>query len=201
MKRIHHITTLALLTSLIAACGSDAKNPDPANPSELIPQTYAISQCGGFESKSTFSAPAPGAPASYCDAELLSWRYEKATGKLVLSNTRASLNCCGDRTMKIEEKDGVYLVTETDEPQAIVTGSGPTKARCGCMCVFDLSVEAQSIPEAEIEVKLARDVTDSGSAAQALWSGKLNLAAGAGTVVLDKNPIGLDSSGVCMPKL
>lgn len=193
MNRIHLITRLALVASLFAACGDD-----PAKPSDLIPQSYAISKCGGFESKSTVTAPAPGVPASYCDAELLSWKYEKASGKLVLSNTRANLNCCGDRTVKIEEKDGVYLVTQIDEPQAITTGAGSSRARCSCMCVFDLSVEAQMIPEAEIEVKLVREVTDSNSAAQTLWSGKLNLAGGSGAVVLDKSPVGLDSSGVCM---
>jgi hypothetical protein len=100
--------------------------------------------------------------------------------------------------VKIEEKDGVYLVTEIDEPQAIDTGSGSTRARCHCSCVFDLSVEAQMIPEAEIEVKLARELTDSGNPAQVLWSGKLNLAAGSGAVVLDNSPVMLDSSGVCM---
>ncbi len=193
MKRTHRITNFALLASLLVAC--DGSGNEPSN---VIPQSYAISKCGGFETRSTVTAPAPGTDSSYCDAERLSWKYERASGKLVLSNLRASLNCCGDRTMKLEERDGVYWVTETDEPQAIVTGSGPTRARCMCSCVFDLSIEAQSIPEGEIEVKLARDVTDSGSGAQVLWSGKLDLAAGAGSVVLSTTPIALDSSGVCM---
>jgi hypothetical protein len=193
MKRTNRIAKLALVASLLAACGTE-----PAGPSDAIPQSYAISKCGGFEQKSTVTSPAAGAPGSYCDAELLTWRYDRASSKLVLSNTRASLNCCGDRTMKIEEKNGAYWVTEVDEPQAIETGSGPTRARCMCSCVFDLSLEASNIPEGEIELKLARNVTDSGAAETLLWSGKVNLVAGAGSVVLSTSPIGLDSSGICM---
>jgi hypothetical protein len=108
-------TILALgLSAWLCGCGTDdSSDPGP----DLIPQTYRVSECGGFQaaSKADFT------PQDYCAAEVLSWTYDKATHALKLTDSRALLNCCGDRTMTLTEKNGLYQIVETDAPQQ---GSG-----------------------------------------------------------------------------
>lgn len=170
-------TILALgLSAWLCGCGTDdSSDPGP----DLIPQTYRVSECGGFQaaSKADFT------PQDYCAAEVLSWTYDKATHALKLTDSRALLNCCGDRTMTLTEKNGLYQIVETDAPQQ---GSG----RCHCMCVFDLSVEVQLLPAATAEFVLKREVTDSGDGLQQIWRGQIDLSKGSGSVVLDSTDVG-----------
>ena len=182
MKRL----TMLGLAVLLINCGADDTNPGPGtnpepgtNPgSELIPQTYKISDCGGFE----LQTKADFAPAGYCDAEVLKWAYDATTGTLKLRDNRMLLNCCGDHKMTVTENNGVYEVLEVDAPEE--------GARCYCMCVFDFTVEAQSLAGGTIQVKLLRDVTDSGNGVEQIWSGQLDLSKGSGEVVLDTTDVG-----------
>jgi len=110
---------------------------------EVPPQSFAVSECGGF-------APASYAPGSYCAAEVLEWTFDGSNLKLV--DRRALLNCCGERTVTVSKLTGVYVVTETDAPEK--------KGRCLCMCVFDLEVTLEKLMGGVIEIELVRDVTD-----------------------------------------
>lgn len=171
MKRMLWIlSTVGLL-----GCGEGGNEPDPGH---LIPQTYQISECGGFELQSRGDF----APAGYCDAEVLKWSYDAQSGTLKLRNNRVELNCCGDRAMTLQEQaNGSYEIRVTDAPEALV-------GRCLCTCVFDFSLEAKSIASGVIQVKLLREVTDSGLGAAQIWSGQLDLSKGAGEVVLNSTP-------------
>jgi len=173
MKRVLGISLVCLFG--LAACGDDpsAEN-DP-----LIPQTFKISECGGFEAQKLQSK---AGPAAYCDAEVLDWSYDAASGTLKLSNERVLLNCCGDRKATLTENNGVYELLETDAPQ---NGS-----RCHCMCVFDLAVEGKSIPGGVIDLKLLRQVSEDGPAAKTVYTGKIDLSKGSGTVVVDATDVG-----------
>lgn len=174
MRRILSIlTTVALL-----GCGDQGNGPQPPGPGELIPQSYQVSECGGFEvlSRGDF------APTGYCDAEVLSWSHDAASGTLKLRDNRVELNCCGERAMSLEEQsDGSYEIRVTDAPEAL-------GGRCHCMCVFDFSMEAKSIAGGVIQVKLLREVTDGAGGAVQIWSGQLDLSQGAGEVVVDSAP-------------
>ena len=195
MNRAAKTITPIFVALLLGACGTGDQDVDPT--SDLIPQTFAVSKCGGFaaDSGKTYTKKLP--LLKYCDAEVLQWSYDSKTGGLKLSNNRIPLNCCGDRTMKIKESSGTYVLTETDKPEMITTPQGTSGARCGCMCVFDMSVAAQKVPGGVVKVKLVRNVTDSSSGAQNVWSGKIDLSAGSGTVVVDQSPVPMDASGVC----
>jgi len=163
----------------LLGCGST----ESTNPNDLIPQSYKVSECGGFE------APASAgdfAPTSYCDAEVLKWSFDSASGTLKLSDNRALLNCCGERKMSLTEQlDGSYEIMETDAPEA------QTGSRCHCMCVFDLSMEATAIAAGSIQVQLKREVTDSGNGVESIWSGALDLTQGSGEVVIDSTDAGM----------
>lgn len=180
---------------MLAACGAtDDSDVDPST--DLIPQTFAVSKCGGFvgASKQTYSTKKLP-QLKYCDAEVLKWSHDAKTGELKLANNRILLNCCGERIMKMSvDYSGVHVITETDSPEMITTKQGTSGARCGCMCVFDMSMAAQKVAAGPIQVKLVRDVTDDSKGAQAVWSGTIDLSAGSGTVVLNKKPVMM---GIC----
>ena len=184
--------SILTLMALLTACGGgDATAPGP----DLLPQSFAVSECGGFKAHAaTELAPAP---QSYCDAEVLRWTYDKGAGKLAFANDRVNLNCCGERVMKLAEVNGIYEIRETDGPEQITTASGTSEARCHCMCVFDLEVEAQQIPPGPVQVKLVREITDSNEPAATVYSGTLDLSTGGGLVVVDGSPVMMDASGRC----
>jgi len=136
-------------------------------------------KCGGFEAQARTAAKAD---AEYCDAEVLLWSYDSETATLSLADNRIFLNCCGDHSMVVTEEEGVYLVTETDAPEF-------GDARCGCMCVFDFSVEVQEVAMGVIDIKLVRDVTDSETGAEVIYEGSLDLADGSGSVIVDETDV------------
>lgn len=186
MKATRLSLTIAAL-ALLGACGTESQNPGAPGP-ELLPQTQAISECGGLKPYELSQIIQP-APASYCDAEVLRWAYDAQAGTLVFSNERISLNCCGTRSIKLTEAGGEYLLKEVDSPEQA--------GRCDCMCVYDLQVEAQQIPGGTIQLRLVREVTDDGGA-QTLYTGAIDLSAGSGTIVIDSASV-FDASGRCMP--
>jgi len=188
-----------LIGTLLGACGGEQTTTPHQPAPSLIPQTYAVSDCGGFLAAKAAPIATPVPAAGYCDAEVLRWTYDKTSGKLAFSNDRVNLNCCGERKVQLSENNGTYVIHETDAPESIITAQGPSEARCGCMCVFDLAVEAESIPGGMITVQLVRDVTDSNQPARTLFTGSIDLSAGSGSgsVVIDSSPVGLDASERC----
>ncbi len=170
------VSLAAILTTTVAAAACDGGGP-------ALSQQQAISECGGFE-----AGLRTAADTGYCDAEVLLWSYDSETGTLSLADNRINLNCCGDHSMVVSEEDGVYVVTETDAPEF-------ADARCGCMCVFDFTVEVYDIFDQAFDFRLVRDVTDSETGAEVIYEGSLDLAEGSGSIILDETDIGMWCTG------
>jgi len=161
------------LIAIVLACAALGSCSEEGSPGALV-QRPATSACGGFFA----GAKSPlGDPATYCDAEMLWWAYDAATGMLTLANNRIELNCCGDHSIAVTLEEGVYVVTERDAPEF-------ADARCGCMCVWDFDVEVDDIPNGVIDVRLVRNVTDGGGP-RTVWTGSLDLTLGTGSVTID----------------
>jgi hypothetical protein len=172
--RLHGLFTSGILMTI--GCGG-------------IPQTQATSECGGFDAGTAYAlvtGEAAGDP-DYCAAERLVWTYDQPGKKLVITNTRVLLNCCGEHSISIDSlRDGRYVLDETDAPEGGLLGG----SRCSCMCVYDFRVEAEEIPPKSINVKLKRDVTDDDEAVQTVWQGEWDLQTGAGSIDVDVSDIG-----------
>lgn len=168
--------SLAVLSPCAVACG-ESQN------ATTLKQTAWLSQCGGFAAKGGILL---GEPAAYCDAEVLHWQYEESSRKLRLTNARVTLNCCGDHSITIEQRDAVYLVTERDAPRKDSGG-----ARCLCDCVFDFLIEAEAIPPGAIELKILRNITDRGNLTKIVFADSVDLSLGSGTAVIDETDVGL----------
>ncbi len=138
---------------------------------ELVDQTGGISACGG-------QPHAPG--GDYCDAEVLEWSYDPATGTLTVVDKRAHLNCGGKRDIVIVLEGDVWVIRETDSPGE--------EGRMRCMCMFDFDLEARCLPGGTMRVRLERIITDSDPAAEVLFDGEIDLGEGAGRIVLDDDP-------------
>ncbi len=166
-------------TIVLAACSSTTDlQSEPAQ--EAINQQAHSSECGGFPEPLSGGMGDSGEGLEYCDAEVLHWSYDAQSQELSLSDERIELNCCGLHDMVIEQQGGVYVVTETDQPD----GYG----RCSCMCVFDFALVADPIPEEVISIEIVRDVSDDGSDPQVVFSGELDLRKGSGSEVIDDTP-------------
>jgi hypothetical protein len=139
----------------------------------------AISARGGFQDPQRRLVATD--EEAYCSAEVLRWRYDEATATLRVADARLMLNCCGQRATSVERVDSVYEVTERDDPDGV-------EGRCERQCAFDFSIAVQEVPRAEVYVKLLRDVVDQQGGPAVIWRGSLDLARGAGAVVLDDNP-------------
>ena len=174
------LITLASL-SLMLGCGVEG-DPDSSD----LPQSQKVSSCGGFSKTSPQSHLEGGlelfAGNTYCDAEVLDWSYDKAGGKLTMSNNRVLLNCCGDHSISAKEVGGVVVVTEVDAPDSL-------GGRCGCMCVFDYALDLESIAPGTIQVRLDRHVKP--GTPRTAWKGKIDLSKGSGSVVVDKTSVGM----------
>ena len=155
---------------LMVGCGESDAAGEAANALAVV--SSAVSECGGFGTASGALTDS-SAVAGYCDAERLTWSYDKETGVLSLLNTRVVLNCCGDHgfTTTLAE-NGTYIVTETDYPEKTSTGSTD---RCNCMCVFDYEISLDDIPSERVSLQLLRDVKEAESVAT-VWQGTLDLS-------------------------
>jgi len=109
--------------------------------------------------------------------------YEADTQLLKLADARVLLNCCGDHSMTMEMQAGVYVFTEYDAPEG---GWG----RCGCMCVFDYTLEAQGIPNGKIQLKIIREITDDNQGPRVVFEGELDLSFESGAIVIDETDLG-----------
>ncbi|HOX43084.1 MAG TPA: hypothetical protein PK668_05785 [Myxococcota bacterium] len=170
MKTAMKLVALVALVGLVGCGGSERP--------ELFEQQAEVSDCGGF-------GAAGGAlrdvPAGYCDAELLRWEYDAGSQVLSLTDQRVSLNCCGLHDATLALVDGVYVLTETDDPEF-------GDARCACMCTFDFAVTATGIPAGEIQLRLELLVSDWAEGSGTVWEGSLDLSQGSGQVVVDDQP-------------
>ncbi|MCU0664048.1 MAG: hypothetical protein MUC50_17185 [Myxococcota bacterium] len=173
----------ALLTLALGGCGNFTAEPVGSAPNELSYKA-AISDCGGFGVEQ-YAPPPPDTDddlTEYCAAERLVWSFDAETGELAFENTRISLNCCGVHSMDIALDQGVYVLTERDEPE---NGS-----RCSCMCVYDFHLAVEEMPAETIQVALERVVTDWPEASGLMWSGEIDLSTGSGVILVDSTPMG-----------
>ena len=181
-------TMLIGLAFLMCGCGNFFGGQTAPEPAQPLAQASRVSECRGFlaANEPFFADGGLGTfPGGYCDAEVLEWRYQADQQKLSLVDSRMSLNCCSALAMSLEVQEGVYVFTETDAPPDGEYG------RCRCDCIFDLGIEIEHVPGGVIELKLLRDTTDSPPVGT-LWTGQVDLSAGAGWVVLST-----EGAGVC----
>lgn len=161
----------------LAGCGGYTDQNDPDDP--VITSQDRVSACGGFESE---GSPLLGNPVDYCAAEVLHWAYDEAADQLKLADARVLLNCCGEHAMTVAEADGVYVFTETDDPEF-------GDARCGCMCVFDFAIEVTGITTGVIPIRINREVSDWPEGSGLVLEAELDLTQGSGTIVIDDTDI------------
>jgi len=155
------------------------QEPNPSGP----PATTRISSCGGFDAERGKADNFDSGAEGYCDAEVLDWRYDAESGQLSVEDRRVKLKCCGEHAIKLALEGGALQMTEIDAPEA------QTGSRCNCICPFDFGAQLP-LPAAAgtIDFTLVREVTDSGEGAVTLYSGKLDLGAGSGQLVIDDQP-------------
>lgn len=178
-RKLFTLSTISLFV-LGLGCGGYTTELE----SGITQQQDRISECGGFEKAGDHLF---GGPENYCDAEVLHWQYVPESQTLHLADARVLLNCCGDHTMTIKEVEGVYVVTETDDPE---DGWG----RCHCMCVFDYTMSAVGLAEGVIQLKIVREVSDWPEGSGDVWEGELDLSEGSGAIVIDDET---DVTGWC----
>jgi hypothetical protein len=176
IMRTTKLVVVLFAIALVGACGDDDDNN---NQNGTVTTRAAISDCGGFAAAQKTHIPSPG---NYCDAELLLWQYSSATGTLNVSNNRIALNCCGEHSMTAAIENGVYVITEQDDPE---TGGG----RCDCECIFDFTAELDDVPAGDVAFRLERYVTDDASAPSVVWSGTIEVHDGTGLITVDGDPM------------
>ena len=128
----------------------------------------------------------------YCAAERLVWAYDATAKTLKLDNTRAMLNCCGERKIQVfKNPDGSYKILETDDPDP--------NGRCNCMCVFDFGITVPDVEAGTLDVTFERHITDlSMNAKRTVWSGKITVPAMDANDSIDVDME--DASAWCMPE-
>ncbi len=158
----------------------DDGQPQPQPQPQPLPQAATFSLCGGFAAAKTNAPPA----TDYCANEVLTWRHDPQTGRLIVSDNRVPLNCCGDHALTASLEKGVYVLRETDAPEA------KTGGRCFCLCVFDFQIAIDNVPAKLITVKLMRDVLDDNAPEQMVWTGQIDLSKATGSVIVDTTDVG-----------
>jgi hypothetical protein len=142
---------------------------DPVN----IGQNPLTSECGGFVDLARAAQPAD---ETNCGDDKLQWSVDEENGVVHFTNFDVFLNCCGVHDVTVHVDNGVFVITEIDEPEE---GGG----RCNCMCLFDFSVD-MPIPEATtVQVRIFRHSTDEGDGVTA-WEGEIDLTPGSGEVMI-----------------
>jgi hypothetical protein len=174
--RYQHLFIALTLVSA-SACGSE---PPPLR----LTDTAFSSECGGHEGQLSALQPA----GEYCDAERIHWSYDGGTGMLKFLHARYETNCCAERLVHAQLDGTEYQIVETELP---LYGDEP----CGCTCVFDVALDVPIPDEPSIELSVILDgQTAWDKRLDTLWSGTLDLTAGAGEIVLSDEP-----SSSCKP--
>lgn len=163
---------------LLVGCGDERTSPPVEG--ETPKTTYAVSECGGF-GQVTLDQQTFG----YCDAEMLSWRYDANAATLEIVDKRVLLNCCGERSVSSRWDGATLVIEELDRPE---NGGG----RCRCDCTFDFKITVEQIDAAPLALRVERKIEDLGEH-QTVYEGELALADGRGDVVLDETDLG----GMC----
>lgn len=133
-----------------------------------------LSECGGF-------AAVPRAENDPdCVDELLDWSVDAENGLIHFTNTGVFLNCCGIHDITVALVQGVYVITETDDPD-------PVDGRCKCMCMFDFAVDMPMVEATTIGVRIERLVAEDGETPATVWEGEIDLTPGSGEIVVEQD--------------
>ena len=133
-----------------------------------------LSECGGFA-----AIPRAGNDPA-CADELLDWEVDAEDGVIHFTNTGVFLNCCGAHGITVALVQGVYVITETDDPH-------PVDGRCKCMCMFDFAVDMPIVEATTIGVRIERLVAEDGETLATIWEGDIDLTAGSGEIVVEED--------------
>lgn len=176
---MRHWTALVGMLVLFGAGCEDAGDDDTAGaePSgdddavDWLPdQEDEIGACGGYELEGD-------ALSAYCAHEIIEWTYDADAGELWMLDNRIPLNCCGRNTMQAAVlSPGELYVLEGDEM---------VDARCACDCLYDYAVTARGVPDTVTTLTVERWISDSALCSGTVWAGPIDLAAGAGTIVIE----------------
>ncbi|EYF08769.1 hypothetical protein [Chondromyces apiculatus] len=147
-------------------------------------QEEILSERGGFTEPEVRLAGAD--EGDYCAAEVLRLRYDGAFDTLRVADARALMNCCGQRSLRVERAGGPIggsvEITVRDEPD-------PALGRCEPGCAYDAAVGVIAAPMGPVMVRVLRDVTDVQGGPKLLWQGEYDPATtGPLSVVLDEQP-------------
>lgn len=189
------IRILSLIFALsFVACGVEESDSPIVNPpvENTFKVTVDTSECGGFLlTEAKLNSPEEES-RNYCDAEMLHISFDADSKKIVLSNERVLLNCCGIHSVEVEQVDGVFVIHEKDRDESI--------GRCDCLCVFDFRAEIESdsfSASSEVPVKIVREVTDNGKTeSSVVWEGNIDLSKGDESIEINSDDVG----GWCIPE-
>lgn len=104
----------------------------------IVSSNAQTSSCGGFKLLAKTTAINYSQDSTtYCSAENIIWTYSTSTSLLGLLHTRIGANCASKLQMSVEEKNGVYIISQKD------TKDPNMAARCDC--VFDTYCDVSDI--------------------------------------------------------
>jgi len=146
--------------------------------------TDEISGCGGFTEAgpSTFKS---SDDESDCRAmqncrESLAWTYDASSNTLSLLNQYVDLNCCGERSIQVFEKNGGYHILEVDASEG--------GARCSCMCQFDFKTDILNVTGKSVLLVVTREIFDDHyEGLTEIWNGPIDLTDGSGVLQITNN--------------
>jgi hypothetical protein len=167
-----------LLWSLILtllACTAGQDDPPEAETSVDFSERSVVSECGGF------AAADDDTGLEVCSDERLLWSYDAASKTVDFVNEGVWLNCCGSHSIAVfMEAGGVYVLSETDEPDE-------GDDRCLCMCFFDYGVSLPDISVGTLALRLVRHIPDNEPSSWSVWEGSIDLSLGSGEVLIEES--------------
>jgi hypothetical protein len=123
-----------LLIALVPVFFSCGVNPNQG----IVSSNAQTSSCGGFKQLAkTTAIKYSQDSATYCSAEKIIWTYSSSTALLGLLHTRIGANCASKLQMSVEEKNGVYVISQKD--------TNDPKMSADCDCVFDTYCDVPDI--------------------------------------------------------
>ena len=128
VKRRRIIVSLVLV---FISCGVDPNQG-------IVSSNAQTSSCGGFKQLAkTAALHYSQDSATYCSAEKIIWTYSSSTAMLGLLHTRIGANCASRLQMSVEEKNGVYVISQKDAKDPNLWAE--------CDCVFDTYCDVPDI--------------------------------------------------------
>ncbi|OQX17993.1 MAG: hypothetical protein BWK80_38725, partial [Desulfobacteraceae bacterium IS3] len=140
-------------------------------------QNGKVSECGGF-------AVASETDKGRGKVENLTWKYDMRSRVVTFLNENVTLNCCGNRSVKVtwNDEDKSYEIYESDKADV----NDGFVNRCKCECTFGFQVEVPDVDAGVIRVKLIRVITDEKPVTETVWTGTADLSKESDTIIIGK---------------